>query len=510
MKKLIYAVLPLLLLGGCNKEELETSDSRFDTRIDDVKIPDPSFAPDTPGPFRVCFQEQEIGHKEGPSHIYYPSNQRNCEPVRGKSLVVIFHADGSTIEDYKELASHIASHGFVVALPRTERDGSNGYEVFGKQLLTFLDYLYGDPEWEGLINKKISLVGHSHGGKLVTLVGQHIANNYGSVESVIILAPASVHSKINFIPFENYTKSFLGITVFDDSDTNTNGVRKIDSENEPWPIMMTQYDVMAKSATKIHRDFVFGRVYGGKGHYFQNTHFTKGYITAHLLWRLNDYQDYIKYFKNQEALPNKPADQVYQIQHAEPFTKVLSDFETGTKEEHLLGGKIEYFGSIGFPHIAVTYLDDPQSPHNTQALTFFHFQAKENPLSYVRFYMEKEKNFKGYKYISFRITQVFNPSLNPTGVDKDVQILFTSGNKTAAKNLSQVGGKLLFPKKVSMVHAEHIDKPLVDVTQNIMRTYVIALDEFQGIDFSNLDALTFNFTDEPGTIYTLDDIEFIN
>jgi predicted dienelactone hydrolase len=119
-----------------------------------------------------------------PADIYLPQTQEE-EPLKAAPLVVISHGLGSDRSTYAYLAKHLASYGFVVAVP--EHPGSNAqqlqdlisgrasqvtepYEFVNRPLdiqylLDELDYLtHTDPTLRGRIDlEKVGVLGQSMG-----------------------------------------------------------------------------------------------------------------------------------------------------------------------------------------------------------------------------------------------------------------------------------------------------------------------------------------------------------
>lgn len=131
-----------------------------------------------------------------PGLVFYPSSQAKGETVRGpyhieatvdapaiagpKPLVVISHGNAGSDMGHHDLATYLASHGFIVAT--LEHPGDNfhdqsgvGYpQVMGGrpiQVAATISTLLADPTWKALIDvDRIGVAGFSAGGYTALMV----------------------------------------------------------------------------------------------------------------------------------------------------------------------------------------------------------------------------------------------------------------------------------------------------------------------------------------------------
>ena len=125
-----------------------------------------------------------------PGYVFYPSAQASGTTWRGpyevaasldapaiagaKPLVVISHGNGGSDLGHHDLASYLASHGFVVATLEHPKDnfhdqsGVGHAEVLGGrpvQVSATISALLADPQWRNLIDAgRIGVAGFSAGG----------------------------------------------------------------------------------------------------------------------------------------------------------------------------------------------------------------------------------------------------------------------------------------------------------------------------------------------------------
>ncbi|NJR48134.1 MAG: alpha/beta fold hydrolase [Hyellaceae cyanobacterium CSU_1_1] len=116
-------------------------------------------------------------------------------------LAIIAHGFGAKSSDYDELAKHLASYGYIVAMP--EHDGSNtnyqdaflrgevGVDISPvefysrpRDITHLLNKLERDPDWQPQINwSEVGIIGHSLGGT-TALLAAGAALNWDRIQSV--------------------------------------------------------------------------------------------------------------------------------------------------------------------------------------------------------------------------------------------------------------------------------------------------------------------------------------
>ena len=116
------------------------------------------------------------------TQIYSPTEIEQPAP-----LAIITHGFGAKAADYKSLAKHLASHGYIVALPEhaisnieyesaiAEEAGVNmnpvEFSSRPQDITYLLDRLEKHPDWQGKIDwSQVGILGHSLGGTTALLV----------------------------------------------------------------------------------------------------------------------------------------------------------------------------------------------------------------------------------------------------------------------------------------------------------------------------------------------------
>ena len=160
-------------------------------------LPTMLFAQAEPGVgFHAIAIPDPISGSSMPGYVFYPSDKaqgvtqvgpyevhatRDAAPLPGaKPLVVISHGNGGSDLGHNQLATYLASHGFVVAT--LEHPGDNFHDTRGVghaqvlagrplQVKATISKLLGDPQWTALIDaKRIGVAGFSAGGYTSLLV----------------------------------------------------------------------------------------------------------------------------------------------------------------------------------------------------------------------------------------------------------------------------------------------------------------------------------------------------
>lgn len=140
--------------------------------------------------FRSISVRDPVNGGTMPGYVFYPSAQAEGVTWRGpyelaatadasaipgaKPLVVISHGHGGSALGHHDLATYLASHGFVVATLEHPKDNfhdsdGDGHAVVmaGRpiQVSATITYLLGDSIWEPLIDRdRIGVAGFSNGG----------------------------------------------------------------------------------------------------------------------------------------------------------------------------------------------------------------------------------------------------------------------------------------------------------------------------------------------------------
>lgn len=484
--------------------------------------PDPA----EPGPFRVCthiysFEGSDAITQSGTFFVPALSVSHGRCVTHGRfPVLVITNADGPH-GGYAGLGEHLASNAIIVAV--VNRGLSVQAEEFEPFLLDHVDYIYNDSEVKDFVRKDLALLGHSAGGRAVLhhagaieTLNLPVLGELGDIETKAVILLASTVDADFEKTFAGETPALMGMNVTNDSDPVAFG------NKSPGQVMQSTFRIYDEAGLipgipnqfSLEKDMIF--VNGGGSHYFQNAAFAKAYINAFLQLHLRGHGTFRRFFKQQEEMPPPLGDSFPSIfqQHAEPAQLLLANFEDGSADEHELGGAIQASGAhienvvVGDAH----QLDD-FSPHHTKVMKFDWTLGDGGAVTpggagpdLIRFEFDEPLDLQPYRYVSFRITQVFAPATNPSGISRNISVRLETQGGSATVPVSQHGGELHFPIVVG-------DSPVVALdgqTKNAMRTYVIPLRAFEGIDQSAIDELVLDFSDPQGesTVFLFDDVAF--
>ncbi len=511
MKKRPIGILILMFCFSSCEEEfeilgLESKDVHQISTLNFVNDPSPART----GPLKVCPGDYAFNEPHVSGKLYVPvTNTHNCE-VNGKyPLVLISHADGvsTDYQSYDQLGHHLASHGFVVA--SIDRFGLGADEAFDDLLRDNLTYLYNHSQVKNRITSDVGLIGHSAGGRAVIKYAGIINEFDKNLKALIVLAPTiDLDEAYNF---QNETSAFLGLHVVADFDNTAFG-NKVKGQ-----VMQSTFKIYDdaglldndKNHLSLTKDMIFANT---GGHYFQNTTFAKSYINAFLKLHVKHQSLYQNYFKYQKKIPGLNH-KVY-LQHQEPKRLVIADFENKNSSEwNSLGGKVIVSGNgISNFETGAAYLIDDYSPHHTRVAKFDWNNALSltgntfatHPVSgKITFTIPKSDEIPNYKYLSFRITQVYHEVNNPTGDDINFEVIIADKNHTETVTIETYGGLLHFPvKMVAPTGAIQEEQ-----TKNAMRSYLLPLEAFESVNLKLLEKIEFKFSLTKGTTtFILDDL----
>lgn len=485
-------------------------------------------APGRTGPYQVCTNEYEFEISPGNTVkgiIYAPVlDSRSCVTVNRKfNLVIIAHADGTNVNylAYDELARHLATNALVTVSVHRHPDGNSlgAWTFFDQVLVNNLDYLYNHSGIQDLITNNVALVGHSAGGKSV-IYNADVVNQFNkNLRAVIVLAPTVENSEVTL---NGVTSAFLGVHITGETDINAYGSK---FEDKVMGSTFKIYDEVGllndANAFGVEKDHLFVRhsTLDGNAHYFQNESFTLAYVNAFLQVHLNGHNIFRRFFKNQNIPPSLTAGGTsFTIwhQHEDKSRLTLANFENGDRERNTLGGDIEYSAQgIGFAQVEQAHIIDPFSPHHSSVLYFDVIPASsQTEAGYIRFEFPQPTDLGKYRYVGFRIAQVYHPTLNPTGVAQDIQVTLDTLSGSDILQISNFGGSLHFPFITPLPFLPPAGvEPEVTVensqTKNAMRSYLINLRDFEAVDQSNVVAIILGFEDVTSkTQFMLDDIAF--
>lgn len=148
----------------------------------------------------IVFNDAARDKRKIQTDVYYPAvaNGENV-PIAGTSntqfpLVVIGHGFVMSTSSYENIYTQLAAHGYIVALPRTEGSLAPNQVSFAKDLAFLVNAIQGQSAmknsiFNGKINNKSCVIGHSMGGGCAILAGIYNSN----ITTLIGLAPAETN-----------------------------------------------------------------------------------------------------------------------------------------------------------------------------------------------------------------------------------------------------------------------------------------------------------------------------
>ncbi|WP_139062601.1 alpha/beta hydrolase [Aquimarina megaterium] len=417
-------------------------------------------------------------------------------------LVIIFHAYGKTYKSYLPLQEHLASKGIgSVSIEYLVDEHPN------KTISEHLNYIYNNFNF----NKNVAILGHSMGGAVAYLHTKYIKDFIGKpVKSLILAAPAHEYSiagkyegNAHSTPKNLVNKIENLLVIYGSLDVDT-AVWGENPRNTPYffyDMVGTEYNGANNFPKK---DFVF--IYGASHKVAGNHNHAKAYITAHLNMNLFNQGRYSKYFKRQQKLlPNYEVD----IQHGGKIKKVVANFENNNKTKNTLGGAITYHNGLNQKVSLHDRRTEQEIPNNY----FPHYQRYlgikwSKSTHRVRFHFPNQhKNVKNYDYLSFRVAQNFGGgNIENQSQDFYIRLKDNQGNYKSLR-LSNYG---VLPYPIEIFKENFQERALVKL--NGMKTFIMPLNDFSGVNLRDLDYISFRFSrdgHERGSI-AIDNIELIH
>ena len=330
---------------------------------------------------------------------------------------------------------------------------------------------------------------------------------------VVRMQPDGVHAMVLMAPkiqadetfdLTGTTPAFLGLHWTGDNDPATYGAL-----GPPRRSVFKAYDnagIVSDDADRLSltKDFVF---FDLNGHDQQNNPGIVAYTTAFLHRHLAGRMVYDRFLKHQEvpsglAVGDWPVSQ----QHAEPRRLAVANFETGPLAPALFTNAVEAgIGVLLWPY-DTSWLIDDYSPHDTRVLRFDVFDTPS--ASAVEFPFASPQSLAGYRFLSFRITQVYDDVEMPSGSDRSFDVELCSEDSCWSVDLADYGG-VPFPRVV-------LNLPLDmhgiedNATKNAMRSILIRLTDFGMPSGTMVNQIRFDFSDgnAANARFIVDDLEF--
>jgi hypothetical protein len=454
------------------------------------------------------------GNQDSNSLIFLPDDlEQDTFP-----LVVILHGRGFDYDEYSSIQAMLAANGIASASIQyselhyeSDYDEEAFYEIFDKHL----QQIYGDIDIDshplhGKVNPNLAIAGHSMGGGLAVYASNRLIeeDKYPvKLRSVMALAPNPQADKGWHIE-PAVAQGLLVMLGSNDADTGV---------NSPWNSGFYTYDQSGYLRNEYSNGyyphaFTKSMIYmkdAEHGTYLDSDasalhDAAVAYVVAYARWSLLDDQVYRTYFKHQHPVSDSVA---VSVLHSDPFRRVLANFEGPSKYHNTLGGKNAYEEILADQDVSVHFNDG--SSHFSQALRLKWDKTATAPQAVFDLPMPYKggidyRNLSGFDYLSFRIGQMHDPSVNSTDFDMRVRIEYRyNGTKyTQAKRLSDFG-HVPFP----FAHDQASE------TKSVMNTILFPLCAFDEIPFADakVTAIRFEFGlpgSEQGDIQ-IDSLEFL-
>jgi hypothetical protein len=419
--------------------------------------------------------------------ILFPSiSAQLCLPSGMSDVVMIFHADNflhpagnsEYFLEYEKLSLHLSSHGFVViSVSRYFGSASSGpwknatehYQRDGIVQST-VKWLYNSSFLKGNVSNKISFVMHSAGGNyletlpLVPLMGKVLS-------SIVMLTTVYKNPPETYgIPY--WTKAYLGLHCSQDLDpASITGAQPGKFGLSQWSGFVV-FDTFEKTQG-FSKDFVFFQS-SPAGHYYQNEPVSKAYLTAFLGFHMKGILAYGEYLKLCQPPGSLLSKQILSLrpEHGEPEGVLdLCNLENQ--------GSFSVSGNSGIDSIVIDagWKLNEWCQHKTKVAMFRFLSGWANPR--LVFSLSVSKNISQYRYLTFRMGQVYDPDYQDPNTPLNVQV----GINTF------IGGSIVIPARADTLFMGNV--------KSAIQTFVLPLKDFQATNLSSVKTVFFQFGNNP-------------
>lgn len=425
--------------------------------------------------------------------ICFPSlSSQLCLPSGKHDVVMIFHADKTLAPNvdylmYDPLMQHIASHGYVV-ISVARCHGASSMGPWEKTLLgnTQFDivnghiaWLYGQSMVKLNVANSISMIMHSAGGNYLRTLAS-VGQAGKSLKALITFTPAFVMGEVPQYNITTHTKAYLGLHTTPDWDPASGHV--MGGPNALMETCFALYDLWDETIG-FAKDTVFlqGSPPGDPtaiGHYYQNTIVAKAYATAFLGFHSKGIAGYADIFRlgvSPGTLKAQEPQWIVRQQHGH----IDASFFLRLCEFRIPGT----FSFITTPFVqnkvGAGYTLNRWCPHGSH-VAWFRYQRGQHVRIIV--YFATTSDISAYKYLSFRMGQVFDIDLGIV-VTPPLQIKVGINTQTLSQMSTivlptQIAAQITGPKEI----------------KSVMQTFVIPLSNIQGVNLSAVKSVFFDFT----------------
>lgn len=223
------------------------------------------------GPNHVTYQKEKGTELTKYFHIYYPQELEKTQ--KQYPVVVILNGTGILPKKYPALFQHLASWGFIVI---GNDDPSTGFGLSADETIDYLIKINDDQNhilYHHINFKHIGITGHSQGGAGVLTAVSH-TKHQNIYKTAVALSPT--HEKMAHDFGWSYDLTQISIPLFMIAGT------KGDFETKaviPLEAMIEMYNKVPSSKVMMRRK---DTDHGGM------LYSTDGYVTAWLMWQLQD------------------------------------------------------------------------------------------------------------------------------------------------------------------------------------------------------------------------------
>lgn len=448
-------------------------------------------------------------------------------------MTIIVHGQGHTYLAYDYLLDHWAANGFIAASILIGNSGDQCATDRAKVLFAHIEIL--KTKFGVKAENNIGIMGHSRGGEGVATaprLNQQGALGY-NFNAVISLAPTNQYVDEHIIPpwatpyYVIYGSLDADVTgEFGPGQLRNCGFALYDKAAGAKKGMLfvagATHDRFLAPPGNVDLDYGWLTPADQANALSANAHHAVAlaYMTAYFRQQLLNDMQFVEMFEGEWVPPSVAtvdggkAKLYTQYQDIPANRKIMDDFEeahTATSwQNSTIGGGVTQTGLAANPTENFLYVaDSAHSPHNASGLVA-HWDSSGDRLEYA--IPTAQKNITGFKALSFRVTQKYDPTgtINPLNLDQNFYVLLHDA--VGMERMVQVSkfGRVSYPFLRDNGWIGSVVKSALATIRIPLHAYTIECAGAQRVDLTQVDKLGFIFQANASGEIEVDDIEFTN
>lgn len=448
-------------------------------------------------------------------------------------MAIIVHGNGHDYRAYDYLLEHWARNGFIAASIHLKGDQTATDRA--KVLFEHITKL--KTKFDTKAQNNIGVMGHSRGGEGVATAPR--LNHQGAlphnINAVISLAPTNQHVDEHVVPpwatpyyviYGSLDRDVTGEGTLMHAPLRNCGFALYDKAEGAKKAMLFVYGATHNRflTPPSNPDLDYNMLSSSDklNALSANAHqaIAKAYMTAYFRQQLLNDTQFDGMFKGEWVPPSVASADAgkvklfFQYRDVLVNRKTVDDFEevhTGTSwQNSTIEGEVSQIGLPANPTENFLYAaDNVYSPHNTSGLVV----RWDNSGDRLEFSVtETHKNVSGFKALSFRVTQKYDPTgvINPMNADQDFYVLLR--DLTGKERMVKVSkfGRIPYPHVRGPGWFGNVIKSALCTIRIPLHAFTIESAGAQRVDLTQVEKLGFIYQYISTGEIEIDDVEFTN